>query len=140
MQQNDEEPGYLRIVKPYGACPGLEPEEIERGHYYIYLDVTDPDKAMILPSVVSYSALTVVSESYLMKNDGESTDADVASAGMWGTWKDNTLTMPAESFGFFRGFTDTGWTYHVLNEGTNNAAIAEWNNPDPSNKYTPAKY
>ncbi len=28
----------------------------------------------------------------------------------------------------------------VLNEGTNNAAIAEWNNPDPSNKYTPAKY
>ena len=116
VQQNDEEPGYLRIVKPYGACPGLEPEEIERGHYYIYLDVTDPDKAMILPSVVSYSALTVVSESYLMKNDGESTDADVASAGMWGTWKDNTLTMPVESFGFFRGFTDTGWTYHVLND------------------------
>ena len=28
----------------------------------------------------------------------------------------------------------------MLNEGTNNAAIAEWNNPDPSNKYTPAKY
>ncbi len=116
VQQNDEEPGYLRIVKPYGACPGLEPEDIERGHYYIYLDVTDPDKAMILPSVISYSALTIVSESYVMKEIGESTDADVASAGMWGTWKDNTLTMPAGSFGFYRGLTDTGWGYYVLND------------------------
>lgn len=55
-----------------------------------------------------------------------------------------------------RGYTGTNFTANgqfnttgrpgwmnfciVNNEGTNNAAVKDWNNPDPADKFTPAKY
>lgn len=112
VQESEDYPGYYRIVKPYAEV--MDPADLERGHYYIYIDATNPDQVYIEPSLTSVG-YTYISEAYMMMNFGGSTPAQVAAAGMFGKWKDNTLTMPAKSFGIFGGFTQTGWKYAAMN-------------------------
>lgn len=49
VQQNDRNPGYYRIVKPYDNVY----METDRGHYYITIDATDPDAVVVMPSLTS---------------------------------------------------------------------------------------
>lgn len=52
VQQSDSYPGYYRIVKPYGSNP--YGEAVERGHYYVYVDATNPNSVVVYPSFISY--------------------------------------------------------------------------------------
>lgn len=95
MQESEDTPGYFRLVKPYATCPAVDPDDIERGHFYIYIDATNPNQASIELSATC-NGYGVMSYSYYMLMTGK-TDADVTAAGMWGTYKDGELTFPAKS-------------------------------------------
>lgn len=49
VQQLDEVPGVYRIVKPYASNP--YDLEVDRGHYYVVIDASDPDNVTVMPSV-----------------------------------------------------------------------------------------
>jgi hypothetical protein len=127
VQESNEYPGYYRIVKPYAEV--VDPAELERGHYYIYFDASNPDQAYVELSYTSLGAY-FVSEAYMLLAYGGATEADVTAAGVWGTWKDNTLTMPKASLGWLRGFTADGqWVYY---NGSMNASEIKLLQPIPA--------
>lgn len=95
VQESESKPGYLRIVKPYASHPGVDADEIERGHFYIYIDATNPNQVYI-PMSETCLGYDIMSYGYYMLAIGK-TEADVTDAGMWGTYKDGKVTFPAES-------------------------------------------
>ena len=101
MQESEDTPGYYRLVKPYATCPAADADEIERGHFYVYIDATNPDQASIELSTICLG-YGVMSYSYYMQLTGK-TDADITAAGMWGTYKDGELTFPAKSLRLVSG-------------------------------------
>lgn len=60
---------------------------------------------------------------------GGATEADVTAAGMWGTWKDNTLTMPKQSIGWVGALSAGKWLYYT---GSMNASEIKLLQPIPA--------
>ncbi|MCI9607020.1 MAG: hypothetical protein HFJ94_02445 [Muribaculaceae bacterium] len=126
VQESNKYPGYYRIVKPYAEV--IDPSELERGHYYIYFDGSNPDQAYV---ELSYTSLGhyFASEAYMLLAYGGATEADVTAAGMWGTWKDNTLTMPKQSIGWVGALSAGKWLYYT---GSMNASEIKLLQPIPA--------
>lgn len=91
VQESSNNPGYYRIVKPYAN--NIYGEEVERGHYYIYIDATNPDEVVVDPSLTSFGY-------YVMSVPGTS-----------GKLVDGTkFEFPASSLGVFNGYNpDNSW-------------------------------
>lgn len=105
MQESETRPGLFRIVKPYASCPAMEPEDIERGHYYITINATNPEQVYIPMSLTSIGYYAM-SDAYCMLLNG-ATRAEVTAAGAWGTYKDGTITIPG-GVGFYNGDDEDG--------------------------------
>ncbi len=89
VQQSDDLPGYYRIVKPY--ADNVYEEEVERGHYYVYINATNPDAVVVDPSLTSFG-YTVLSV-----------------PGTSGKLVDGTkFEFPASSLGVFMGYNQDG--------------------------------
>lgn len=96
VQQNDSNPGYYRIVKPYGSNPYGEPTE--RGHYYIAIDATNPDAVTVKPSLTSYGYYV------LSAAPGKLVDG-------------TKFVFPANSLGIFNGYNEDGSMNILANWG-----------------------
>lgn len=105
LQESETTPGLLRVVKPYAACPAMDPEDIDRGHYYITINATNPNQVYIAASYTSMG-YTAMSYAYCMLLNG-ATRADVTAAGAWGTYKDGKITIPG-GVGFYTGKDENG--------------------------------
>lgn len=88
IQENNDYPGYYRVVKPYADAPFASEWDIERGHYYVYIDATDPDDVWVDVSYICYGAYV----------------ASLTSGKM----ADGKITFPANSLGFFGGYDEKG--------------------------------
>lgn len=87
VQESDDQPGYYRIVKPYAN--NIYDEPVERGHYYVYIDATDPDNVVVDESLTSYGY-------YVMSVDsGKLVDG-------------NKFVFPGNSLGVWYGYNDDG--------------------------------
>ena len=87
VQESDDQPGYYRIVKPYAN--NIYDEPVERGHYYVYIDATDPDNVVVDASLTSYGY-------YVMSVDA-------------GKLVDGTkFVFPGNSLGVWYGYNDDG--------------------------------
>lgn len=95
VQESESMPGYLRIVKPYANHPAVEPDEIDRGHFYIYINARNPEK-VYMPYSETCLGYGVMSYSYYMLSNG-ATAEQITAAGLWGTYKNGTITFPAKS-------------------------------------------
>lgn len=102
VQQSNDMPGYYRIVKPY--ADNVYEEEVERGHYYVYIDATDPDAVVVDPSFTSFGY-------YVLSVPGTS-----------GKLVDGTkFEFPASSLGLFNGYNEDGsWNVYA---GWDEAAV-----------------
>lgn len=89
VQQSNDMPGYYRIVKPYAK--NVYEEEVERGHYYVYIDATDPDAVVVDPSLTSFGYYVL------------------SVPGTFGKLVDGTkFKFPAYSLGVFNGYNQDG--------------------------------
>ena len=80
---------YKRQVKPYGSNPYEEPTE--RGHYYVYIDASNPDAVVVDPSLTSYGYYVL------------------SAPGVVGKLVDGTkFVFPANSLGVFNGYNEDG--------------------------------
>ena len=102
VQESNDYPGYYRIVKPYAN--NIYEEEVERGHYYVYINATDPDAVVVDPSFTSFGY-------YVLSVPGTS-----------GKLVDGTkFTFPALSLGLFNGYNEDGsWNVYA---GWDEAAV-----------------
>lgn len=61
VQESIKYPGYYRIVKPYATELDEDGTTVgdyygypcDRGHFYVYIDATDPDNVVVEPSAIS---------------------------------------------------------------------------------------
>lgn len=89
VQESNDTPGYYRIVKPYAN--NVYDEAVERGHYYVYIDATDPDYVVVDPSLTSYGYYVL------------------SVPGTCGKLVEGTkFVFPAQSLGLFNGYNEDG--------------------------------
>ncbi len=95
VQESNDMPGYYRIVKPYAN--NVYEEEVERGHYYVYIDATDPDAVVVEPSFTSFGYYVL------------------SVPGTTGKLVDGTkFEFPASSLGLFNGYNPDGsWNVYA---------------------------
>lgn len=88
VQESQKTPGLYRLVKPYAAAPFAEDMEIDRGHFYVYIDATNPNDVWVEPSLTS-------------------TGWYIASLGA-GTMTDGKITFSGADTAIFMGYDDNG--------------------------------
>ncbi len=114
VQQSNDLPGYYRIVKPY--ADNVYEEAVERGHYYVYIDATDPNAVVVDPSFTSFGY-------YVLSVPGTS-----------GKLVDGTkFEFPASSLGLFNGYNQDGsWNVYVgWDEAATLLDLNPQDTPDP---------
>lgn len=99
VQENQDEPGYYRLVNAYGAdYPFNEPGDWDDSvTSYLYIDATNPDQVYIPYSEQTLDwgngKLVCYSLAAYYMNNGYSAE-DVAQAGYFGTMADDKITFP----------------------------------------------
>lgn len=92
VQKSNDNPGYYRIVKPYAN--NVYEEEVERGHYYVYIDATDPENVEVLPSLTSYGYYVLsVPGTYGKLVDGTKFEFPAASLGVFQDNADGSMKV-----------------------------------------------
>lgn len=102
LQESKSTPGYYRLVKPYATCPAVSPEDVERGHFYIEIDATNPHQVYIPLSNTSLGYGVMSMPYYHMEIEG-ATEEDVTEMGLWGKLSDGAFTFPAGSLALVVG-------------------------------------
>lgn len=110
VQESIAEPGLYRIVKPYETVSDYYGMEVERGHYYIMIDATNPDAVMVEPSYncIGYWVLSVAP----------------------GKLADNKITFPANSCGMYGGVDEEG-NYVAMYPWAADAELLDLNYVEP---------
>lgn len=109
MQENDDQPGYYRLVNPYGAAYPYN----ESGDYdpdvnsYLYINAVDPDGVFIeeSPQTIDWGAgaFTFYSmAAYYMDYGGYPLET-VKNAGYCGTLENGKITFPAKTLATILG-------------------------------------
>lgn len=92
IQESEETPGLFRLVKPYETHPGVSPEDIIRGHFYLTIDASNPNQVYIPWSYTCLGYEVANMAGYLL--DKGATDAQVTAQGAWGTFAGDSITFP----------------------------------------------
>lgn len=103
VQKNDENPGIYRIVKPYAN--NIYDEEVERGHYYVVIDASNPDAVNVLPSYTSFGYYVLSSA------PGKLVDG-------------TKFVFPGSTLGVFNGYNEDG-SFKVLTGWTEEAVLLD---------------
>lgn len=105
VQASTDVPGYYRIVKPYEAVSDYYGMAVERGHYYIMIDATNPEAVMVEPSYncIGYWVLSVAP----------------------GKLADNKITFPANSCGMYGGVDQETGGYLVSYPWASDAVLLD---------------
>lgn len=112
VQENEEDPGYYRLVDPYQAMASM----FKNGTYpssrrYMYIDARDPMRVSIEESTlgidVGYGEMGCISVSAYYLAQGYSADV-IANAGFFGVMENGVITFPT---GMIYGFDDDGLFY-----------------------------
>lgn len=119
VQENDNRPGYYRLVNPYGKAiyNTLMPGTHGAHSHYIYLDASDPACVILEESPIGMilsqdGAMRVTSDAYILIQQGLPKDA-IAYAKAAGTMVNGVITFPANCK-IYAGFNTEGmnsWYY-----------------------------
>jgi len=101
IQENDNQPGYYRLINPYKNYPveGVSYDDSQDHHMYIY--ATNPNQVYFpefntgLTVDPSYGAIIAVSQGARYLEAGNPADK-IEQAGLFGTLKDGVITFPVE--------------------------------------------
>lgn len=110
VQQSDDYPGYYRIVKPYAN--NIYGESVERGHFYIYVDATNPNSVIVYPSAVS-----LTDYQYYV----------ASSMTMPGKVVGSKIVFPANSLGLVTGLNATGTSWTIQSFWDQEATLLDLN-------------
>ena len=114
IQENDLQPGYYRLVNPYGAAnPYNEEGDYDDSQtYYLYIHAEDPDFVYIPFQYMGVDwgdgEFGFMDFAYYYMANGKAPE-DVKAAGYGGTLKEGIMTWPTK--GFLIALGDEGYWY-----------------------------
>lgn len=117
IQENSLQPGYYRLVNPYGAAyPYNEPRDFDGSKdYYMYIHAENPNMVYLEPFETGmdwgYGVITIrsLADHYL---EGGNALEDIAAAGYCGTLENGEITFPVKGMLISMARQDDGAWYY----------------------------